>query len=425
MAPDFRSKARGDQKMDQQEKTLWQTDDWFVSPWNYLEEVTKGFNPPKKVIIHDVTLRDGEQQAGVIYTTDDKVRIAEKLAEAGVQRIETGMPAVSPMDEAAIREIVKRKLGPEIFCFSRCIVDDVKRAADCGVSGVVIEIPVSAHLVEQAYKWPLEKAIDLSIKATAYAKSQGLYTVFFTIDGTRTDMDFLLNLVERVAREGHMDAFTLVDTYGVLSPQGASYFTRKVKERVAKPLEIHFHSDFGLGVANTIMAVLSGAEVIHSTVGGIGERCGNAPMEETALALLTMYGIDVGINFSKLNELSKLVMDISGLEVPPQRPFVGDKAYTIESGIVAGWYRNAYKEHPTTVFPVRPEFVGHAAPEIIMGKKSGVDNIMVWAEKLGLEIGDDKVMEILAQVKRSSHDLKRSLTEKEFKEIVEQTKAGK
>ena len=402
--------------------TPWKTDDWFVSPWNYVDEVTKGFNPPKKVRIHDVTLRDGEQQAGIIYTKDDKVRIAEKLAEACVHRIETGMPAVSPMDEAAIREIVKRNLGPEIFCFSRCIVDDVKRAADCGVSGVVIEIPASAHLVEHAYRWPLEKAIDLSIKATAYAKSQGLYTVFFTIDGTRTDMDFLLNLVEQVAREGHMDAFTLVDTFGVLSPQGASYFTRKVKERVSKPIEVHFHSDFGMGVANTIMAVLSGAEVIHSTVGGIGERCGNAPMEETAMALLTMYGIDVGINFSKINELSKLVMEISGLEVPPQRPFVGEKAYTVESGIVTGWYRNAYKEHPTTVFPVRPEFVGHAAPEIIMGKKSGVDNIMVWAEKLGLEIAEEKRMDILNRIKRRSHDLKRVLTEREFKEIVTQVK---
>ena len=149
-------------------------------------------------------------------------------------------------------------------------------------------------MVKQAYKWTLEKAIDLSVKATAAAKKEGLYTVFFTIDGTRADMDFLLNLVDRVSTEGHMDAFTLVDTFGVLNPQAATYFTRKVKERVKKPIEVHFHSDFGLGVANTIMAVLSGAEVIHSTVGGIGERCGNAPMEETALALLTMYGIDVG-----------------------------------------------------------------------------------------------------------------------------------
>ena len=405
--------------------TPWKTDNWFVSPWNYLEEVTQGFKPPKKVRIHDVTLRDGEQQAGIIYRKQDKVRIAEKLAEAGVHRIETGMPAVSPMDEAAIREIVKRNLGPEIFCFSRCIVDDVKRAADCGVSGVVLEIPVSAHMVKQAYKWTLEKAVELSVKATACAKKEGLYTVFFTIDGTRADMDFLLNLVDRVSTEGHMDAFTLVDTFGVLSPQAASYFTRKVKERVKKPIEVHFHSDFGLGVANTIMAVLSGAEVIHSTVGGIGERCGNAAMEETAMALLTMYGIDVGLNYSKLNELSQLVMKISGLEVPPQRPFVGDKAFTVESGIVTGWYRNAYKDNPTTVFPLLPEFVGHTRPEIIMGKKSGLDNIAVWAEKLRLKIDDDKKMEILKRIKRRSHDLRRVLTEKEFKEIVKEVKSGK
>ncbi len=222
--------------------TPWKTDNWFVSSWNYLEEVTKDFHPPKKVKIHDITLRDGEQQAGIIFTKDDKIRIAEKLAEVGVHRIEAGMPAVSPMDEAAIKEIVKRDLGSEIFCFTRCMVDDVKRAVDCGVRGIVIEIPASAHLIEQAYKWPLEKAIDLSIKATAFAKEQGLYTVFFTIDGTRTDVNWLLDLIDRVSKEGHMDAFTLVDTFGVLSPQGATYFTKKVKERVSKPLEIHFHS---------------------------------------------------------------------------------------------------------------------------------------------------------------------------------------
>ena len=400
----------------------WKTENWFVSPWNYLEEVTKGFKPPKKVKIHDVTLRDGEQQAGIIFNKDDKIRIAEKLAEVGVHRIETGMPAVSPPDEAAIKEIVKRKLGPKIFCFTRCMVDDVKRAADCGVDGIVIEIPASAHLVEHAYQWPLEKAIDLSIKATAFAKEQGLYTVFFTIDGTRTDMTWLLKLVNRVAKEGHMDAFTLVDTFGVLSPQGASYFTRKVKAGVKKPLEIHFHSDFGLGVANTIMAVLSGAEVLHTTVGGIGERCGNAPMEETALALLTMYGIDVGIDYSKLNELSKLVQKLSGTEIPPNRPFIGEGAYTIESGIVTGWFKNAFEKNPTTVFPVHPDFVGHDAPKILMGKKSGADNIEIWTKKLGIQLNEEETLTVLQEVKLKSHDLKRVLSEVEFKEIVKKIK---
>ena len=231
----------------------WKTDNWYVSSWNYLEEVTRGFKPPKSVKIHDITLRDGEQQAGIILKKDDKIQIAEKLSEVGIHRIEAGMPAVSPNDEAAIREIVKRNLNAEIFCFARCMIPDVELAADCGVDGIIIEIPSSKHLIEQGYKWPLEKAVELSITATQAAKRAGLYTVFFTIDATRSDMNWLLDLVEKVATEGHMDAFTLVDTFGVLSSHAATYFTQKVIERVNTPVEIHFHSDFGLGVANTIM----------------------------------------------------------------------------------------------------------------------------------------------------------------------------
>ena len=396
----------------------WKTENWHVSPWNYVEEVTKDFRPPEKVRIHDITLRDGEQQAGIIFNKDDKIRIAEKLAEIGVHRIEAGMPAVSPNDEAAIREIVRRNLGPEIFAFCRCMVNDVELAADCGVNGIVIEIPASAHLIDQGYKWPLEKAIDLSIEATSYAKEKGLYTVFFTIDATRSDMNWLLDLVDRVSTHGHMDAFTLVDTFGVLSPHAATYFTKKVKDRVAKPLEIHFHSDFGMGVANTINAVLAGAEVIHSTVLGIGERAGNTPMEETVLALLTMYGIDVGLDYGKLNELSALVQGLSGTQVPSCRPFIGKGAYSIESGIVTGWFKNVFSTNPTTVFPIHPDFVGHETPEIMMGKKSGLDNIEIWTEKLGVHLSEDEAMEVLTAVKLKSHDLKRTLSMDEFSEVV-------
>jgi len=403
----------------------WDTENWFVSPWNYLPEVTKDFTPPKQVKIHDITLRDGEQQAGIVLTKDDKIRIAEKLAETGVQRIEAGMPAVSAADEAAIKEIVKRNLGPEIFCFSRCMVDDVKRAADCGVKGVVMEIPSSEHLIDLAYQWPMEKAIDLSIKATAAAKELGLYTSYFTIDATRADMDWFLNLIERVATEGHMDAFTLVDTFGVLSPHGASYFTKKVKERINKPLEIHFHADFGLSVANTIAAVLAGAEVIHSTVTGIGERAGNTPMEETALALLTLYGIDVGLKYDKLNELSELVRKLTNTQIPANRPFVGEMAYDIESGILTSWFKNAYHQKPTELFPVRHSFIGHRAPQILMGKYSGLDNVALWSEKLGIKLDKEEATEAITKVKVKSHDLKRVLSEDEFREIAESVIAKK
>jgi len=246
----------------------------------------------------------------------------------------------------------------------------------------------------------------------------GLYTVFFTIDGTRAEINWFLNLIEKVATEGHMDALALVDTFGVLSPQGAAYFTKKVKERIHKPLEIHFHADFGLAVANTIMSVLAGGEIIHTTVTGIGERAGNAPMEETVMALLTLYGIDVGIKYDKLNELSKSVRELSGTQIPANRAFIGDMAYDIESGIITSWYKNTFAKYPTEVFPVHPNFVGHGRPRILMGKKSGVDNVALWSEKLGIKLNEAEVANVLRQVKQQSHDLKRVLTEDEFKGIA-------
>ena len=142
----------------------WKSKDWFVSAWDYASEVNKDFTFAKNIKIHDVTLRDGEQQAGIVFTKDDKIRIAEALAEAGVHRIEAGMPVVSPADNEAIKEIVKRNLGPQIFSFARCMKEDVKRAIDTGVTGVVMEIPSSQHIIDIAYRWPMEKAIETSIE---------------------------------------------------------------------------------------------------------------------------------------------------------------------------------------------------------------------------------------------------------------------
>jgi isopropylmalate/homocitrate/citramalate synthase len=141
-------------------------------------------------------------------------------------------------------------------------------------------------------------------------------------------------------------------------------------------------------------------------------------MEETAMALLTMYGIDTGLNYAKLNELSELVQKLSGMSVPPSRPFIGDGAYSIESGIVTGWFKNVFKTDPTTVFPVHPDFVGHSDPKILMGKKSGLDNIQIWTENLGIELDNDQALEVLNIVKLKSHDLKRVLTQDEFKSIA-------
>ena len=197
----------------------WKTDQWFVSPWNYLPEVRESLHFPPKIKIHDVTLRDGEQQTGIVYRRHEKVAIAKKLADAGVHRIEAGMPAVSAEDEAAIKDIVALGLPSEIFSFARCMPADVKLAKDCGVKGIITEIPSSEHIIKNAYGKTMDWAIKSSIETTLAAKEAGLYTVFFTIDSTRSDLNQLMDLVDRVATDGHMDAMTLADSFGGCTPQ--------------------------------------------------------------------------------------------------------------------------------------------------------------------------------------------------------------
>ncbi|MCL6450956.1 MAG: hypothetical protein K6T75_06665 [Acetobacteraceae bacterium] len=399
--------------------TPWKTDRWFVSPWNFAPEVTAGLAFPRSIAIHDITLRDGEQQAGVEFTRDDKLRIAEKLAEAGVHRIEAGMPAVSPEDERAIRDIVKRDLGPKIFAFSRCMKEDVKRAADCGVDGVVVEIPSSEHIIQHAYRWPLEKAVELSIEATRYAHECGLYTVFFPIDATRAELGWFLDLIGRVADEGHMDALVVVDTFGGCSPHAIPYLVRKIRERVNKPLETHFHDDFGLAAANTILALAAGAEVAHTTVSSTGERAGNAAYEEVVLALLTMYGIDLGIKTEKLCEVSRLVQRLAGIRVRPNRPIVGEALLQIESGIITTWLKNCGYEHFLELCPFRWELVGQSPAVSVLGKSSGLDSVRLWLKDLGLECPDDRKLELIVQrVKAKSLEKKGLLNAEEFRAVV-------
>jgi isopropylmalate/homocitrate/citramalate synthase len=396
----------------------WKSDQWFSSPWNYLPEVTQDFRFPDEVTIHDVTLRDGEQQAGVEFTADEKVRIAEALAEAGVHRIEAGLPAVSPSDKEAIERMVAADLPTEIYAFSRCMVPDVELALDCGVKGVVMEVPASHHLIEKAYQWPVEKAIEASVEATKYAHENGLEVTFFPIDATRSTMTQLLDDLETVATNGHVDNIALVDTFGVTSPHAIRYYTQRVKERLDVPLETHFHMDFGMGVANSILAVAEGASVIHTTVSGIGERAGNAPTEETVLALLTMYGIDTGIKTERFTEIARLVAELSGVTQPANRPVTGDKLYNVESGIIATWVKNV-GDDLLEPFPYRPELVGQAGPEIVLGKGSGLDSVAIWLGRHGIHDAETKEIEaILAEVKGKSLEKKGLLDDDEFLDIV-------
>lgn len=399
--------------------TPWKTADWFTSPWNHDAEVTADLALPESVIFHDVTLRDGEQQARVEFSADDKVRIAEALADVGIQRIEAGLPAVSPSDAEAVSRIAALGLPSQVYAFSRCMVDDVKRAVDCGVEGVVMEVPSSRHLIELGYRWSVERAIELSVEATNLAHDNGLLVSFFPIDSTRASLEDYLNLIDRVATDGHMDSLVLVDTFGVLAPHAVERFVRTSRERFDVPLETHFHMDYGLGIANSLIAATAGASVIQTTVAGIGERAGNVPFEETVMALRTLYDHDCGIRTEKLTELAKLVGELSKVRQPSNRAVTGESLFDVESGIIATWVRNVRDEALTECVPYDPRIVGQTGPHIVLGKGSGIDNVVEYLELIGREATEDQRLEILQQVKAASLVKGDLLDRDEFTRIVD------
>lgn len=395
----------------------WISDKWFVSPYNYIDEIRRDFNLPEKVLIHDVTLRDGEQQPGVVFRKNEKIEIGIALDEAGVDRIEVGIPAVSQEDFEAIKELSRQGLRAMVTAFVRCLKSDVDLALKTEVHGVIMELPSSEHMITYAYKWPIEKAIERAVEAVEYAKQHGLYVSFFTIDATRADINFLKRVIDSVHHA--MDSLTLADTFGVCTPFAISYIVKNIKNFVKKPIEIHAHNDFGLAVANTIAAITSGVSVAHVAVNGIGERAGNADLAEVVASLNILLNVKTNVKPEKLYELSKLVEKYSGIKVPPWKPIVGETPYKIESGIIVDWWLNVKDVRPVEALPILPTFIGKKDVEIILGKKSGIANIRYWLSKLGMKIEDENLLRsILLDVKKASIELKRPLTIDEFKEIL-------
>lgn len=253
---------------------------------------------PKEIKFHDTTFRDGEQQPGVVFSEEDKVELGKLYSDVGIDRIEAGLPLVSESDRNAIKRLSNENLDADIFAFTRCIKDDVETAVECEVDGVVMEIPSSKHLIENAYDWTYDEALEYATNATQYAHEQGLFVSFFCIDSSRASPENLLAILDQIATNGHADSLNVVDTFGALSPEGTRELVRLVSENFDLSIEAHVHNDFGLGVANTLAALAAGAEIAHTTVTGLGERSGNANFEEVATGLEGALRTGVGSRLS-------------------------------------------------------------------------------------------------------------------------------
>ncbi len=399
----------------------YRKDEWWVSPYNYISEVTKTYDLPPKVSIHDATLRDGEQTPGVVFDIADKIAIAEKLDEVGVERIEAGMPAVSEMDFQAIKEISRLNLKAKIYTFARAMNADIDKALECGAHGVIIEVPIGYPKLKYQFKWTWEDVLRKSVEVINYAKKRGLHCVYFPYDTTRAREEDLRNLLTRIMLDAPPDSIGVVDTMGCILPEAMKYMVRLVKSLTNLPVECHTHNDFGMAVATELAGVEAGANCVHSCANGLGERTGNAALEELMVALHVLYGYDTQYKLDKLPELGALVSRISKFPTSVNKPILGDRNFTRESGIGV----DLVVKEPLAMFGTHPALTGRKG-EVVLGKKSGKASITYNLELLGInDANDEAVAEMLKRVKDKGIEKRGLLTQDEFRDIVDGVMAAK
>jgi len=395
----------------------WKSDLWWTSSFNFLPEVRRQFSLPTEVQIHDATLRDGEQTPGVVLRKDDKIRIAAMLDEIGVHRIEAGMPAVSAEDAEAIKVISRQAKKAKIYAFVRAMEKDVEVACECGAAGVIIEVPVGQPKLELQFRWDMAHVLAQSVRAVKRAKELGLHTVYFPYDTTRAVAEDFERLLQRMMEQAPPDSVGVIDTTGCAIPAAIKYLVNLVRTTTGLPVEIHTHNDIGMAVANEMAAVEAGATVVHTCINGMGERTGNAALEEVVVALKTLYGYEWGFRYDKLAELSAVTQQLTAFPLAPNKPIVGSGIFTRESGIGIDM---VYKQ-PLAMFSLNPRFVGQEA-KAVLGKKSGYASITTKLNELGLSYAEDKAKfeHLLQKVKQLGTEKKGLVSDDEFRVLVKE-----
>ena len=284
------------------------------------------------------------------------------------------------------------------------------------VDGIIMEVPVGTPRLKYQFKnWTQDMVIERTLKGLAYARSRDLKVVLFPMDITRAEPDFFERFLDAIGKNDiKPDSVALVDTSGCIIPQAAMYMTKRIRELTGCPAEIHTHNDFELGVSTPLAAVAAGAEVVHCSVCGLGERSGNTALETVATALRVLYGIDVNIDFSRLTSLAQEVMAIAKQDIPPAKPIVGERTFTRESGMGL----DLVKEQPLALFALNPAFVGQKA-KYVLGKKSGVSSVDLKLADLGMgPLSKEDKMEVLNRIKELGIEKKGMVTDDEFRKIV-------
>lgn len=363
----------------------------------------------------DVTLRDGEQTPGVAFSKEQKMSIAQHLDDIGIEVIEAGFPVVSDAERDVVKAIANMGLDARICCLCRSTQKDVETAIDCDVDFVSIFLAMSNLHLKYKYHKSLEEMLDVAMNAVEYAKDHGIGVRFAAEDATRTPIPRLIEAF-KMAEERKADYVSIADTIGILNPTTATYLVDQVYNAIdtnKTKICMHCHDDLGLAVANTLAAAEAGAFQIHTTVNGIGERAGNAALEEILMNLRVQYGIE-RYDLHSLVDLSHEVVKASKIDVAINKSVVGQNAFSHESGIHVA----AILENPRTYELFLPEMVG-GKRNLIVGKHTGTKALAGIIKDIGYELEEENFTKLFDQIKVITETEQRSVERDELEKLIQ------
>ncbi|MCX7760406.1 MAG: homocitrate synthase [Hydrogenothermaceae bacterium] len=365
-----------------------------------------------KIFIDDTTLRDGEQTPGVIFTRGEKIRIAKLLDKIGIDEIEAGIPAAGKEEKENFKAIVDLGLNAKIIAWNRALISDVIESIDAGAKAVEISLPLSDIQIKSKLRKDRKWILEHIKKVLDFCKKNNLYVSVGGEDASRADIDFIIEYI-KVIKEYGGDRFRYCDTVGIMDPFKMYETIKTLKDETGIEIEVHTHNDFGLATANAIAGIKAGASYVNTTVIGLGERAGNASLEEVIMILKHIMGEDVDYKVQYLRELSEFVAKSSGRQIEPYKPVIGTFMFTHESGI----HVDGVIKDPLNYEAFSPEEIGMER-KIVIGKHSGKSALVYVLKKYGMLIPENSIGSLLDLVKRKSYYLKRNLTDEEFIDLA-------
>jgi homocitrate synthase NifV len=366
--------------------------------------------PP--IYINDTTLRDGEQAAGVAFTVAEKVMFAAMMDAIGVQELEVGIPAMGSTEAEAISQMMRLGLKTQLTSWNRAVQSDIDASLACGVQRVHISVPVSEIQIAVKFQGNSQQVLDRLRQTVGYACDRGMYICVGGGDFSRADAGFLAK-VALAAQEWGASRFRFCDTVGILDPLMTYEKVQQLVHQLDIPVEMHTHNDLGMATANAIAGIRAGATSVNTTVNGLGERAGNAALEEVVMALKRIYGISTGIDTRRFREISEFVIKASGCDLPPWKAIVGKNAFAHESGI----HGHGVLQNPSTYEPFSPEEVGRER-SLVLGKHSGKHILTNMLQQYGISLSLEETRSLLDAVRDLSVQLKRSLTQSELLSLI-------